>query len=281
MQAAAPPGFKVHLDFTMYGDRGGDKFLQLLLELCQFPVVGAFEDPLWENDLQGYEELRKAIPRPIGLHHFPLGATTDLTQHRPADFYMLGHQTMGACVEKAGLMAAIGAEFLMQNAGGIIARAIVSHMSAVFEKATRAAVTGGEIFRDDPVKPCSFADVHAGFVRVPDEPGLGVELDHEKLAAATRPRCAVARPWIARSVLRGGAGHVTRMWHLVDGASEAGVTLSRPSQPPFGSNTLVLGFAMPIETEYWDDDGSKEWREMRARIEAEGAVMRKEPAPRL
>ena len=74
---------------------------------------------------------------------------------------------------------------------------------------------------------------------------------------------------------------MTRMWHLVDGASEVGVTLSRPSQPPFGSNTLLLGFAMPIETEYWDDDGSKEWREMRARIEAEGAVMRKEPAPSL
>lgn len=73
MQEVAPEGFKVHYDFTMYGDKGGDKFLQLLLELCAYPIAGCFEDCLWQNDIQGYEELRKAVPRPIGLHHFPMG----------------------------------------------------------------------------------------------------------------------------------------------------------------------------------------------------------------
>lgn len=28
---------------------------------------------------------------PIGLHHFPLGASTEMMQHRMGDFYMLGH----------------------------------------------------------------------------------------------------------------------------------------------------------------------------------------------
>lgn len=92
MQAVAPEGFLVHYDFTMYGNKGGDKFLELLLKLCEFPIAGCFEDTLWENDIQGYEELRKAVPRPIGLHHFPLGATTEIAHAtRPADFYMLGH----------------------------------------------------------------------------------------------------------------------------------------------------------------------------------------------
>ena len=47
------------------GNRGGDKFLQLLLDLCEYPIAGCFEDTLWQNDIQGYEELRKAVPRPI------------------------------------------------------------------------------------------------------------------------------------------------------------------------------------------------------------------------
>jgi hypothetical protein len=115
MQAVAPEGFQVHYDFTMYGSKGGDKFLQLLLALCEFPIAGCFEDTLWENDIQGYEELRKAVPRPIGLHHFPMGATTEVAHStRPADFYMLGHAKLGYCMEKAGLFAAAGTPFMMQ-----------------------------------------------------------------------------------------------------------------------------------------------------------------------
>ena len=101
----------------MYGNRGGDKMLQLLLDLCKYDVAGCFEDTLWEHDINGYEELRKSVPRPTGLHHFPLGATTEITQARPADFYMLGHQKIGACVSKAGLFAAAGAPFMMQCIG--------------------------------------------------------------------------------------------------------------------------------------------------------------------
>ena len=36
----------------MYGNKGGDKFLQLLLALCEFPIAGCFEDTLWQNDIQ-------------------------------------------------------------------------------------------------------------------------------------------------------------------------------------------------------------------------------------
>ena len=63
------------------------------------------------------------MPRPIGLHHFPLGATTELTQARPADFYMLGHSRIGDCVTKSGLFAAGGSPFMMQDIGGAITRA--------------------------------------------------------------------------------------------------------------------------------------------------------------
>ena len=82
---------------SMYGNRGGDKMLQLLRDLCEYgPIAGCFEDTLWEHDIGGYEELRRQVPRPTGLHHFPLGATTEITQARPADFYMLGALDMNA-----------------------------------------------------------------------------------------------------------------------------------------------------------------------------------------
>ena len=40
-----------------------------------------------QHDMVGYEELRRRANRPIGLHHMPLGATTEITQHRMGDFY--------------------------------------------------------------------------------------------------------------------------------------------------------------------------------------------------
>ena len=34
-----------------------------------------------------------------------------------------------------------------------------------------------------------------------------------------------------------------------------------------------MSYVSPIETEYWDDDGSEEYRAMFARIEREGMVL--------
>ena len=39
-----------------------------------------------------------------------------------------------------------------------------------------------EVLADDVVLPNAYQNVHAGFVRVGDEPGLGVTLDHAMLA---------------------------------------------------------------------------------------------------
>ena len=111
----------------MYGGEGGDHIPSLLERLSEYECSGCYEDALckthaqllwpgsccpWfaakllrssipssrlaaiartgQHDMVGYEELRRRANRPIGLHHMPLGATTEITQHRMGDFYMLG-----------------------------------------------------------------------------------------------------------------------------------------------------------------------------------------------
>lgn len=59
-------------------------------------------------------------------------------------------------------------------------------MSCVFPTASFHAISCSEIFADDVVKPCSYQDVHAGFVRVTDAPGLGVQIDYDALARLKR-----------------------------------------------------------------------------------------------
>jgi hypothetical protein len=42
---------------------------------------------------------------------------------------------------------------------------------------------------------------------------------------------------------------------------------------PDWSGALPMSYAAPVETEYWDDDGSREFAEMRQRIEREDTVL--------
>ena len=91
MQAVAPPGFRVHYDFTMHGT--DDHMPDLLAQLAKYPIAGCFEDALPPGDIEGYVDLRKRSRLPIVLHHCPLGATYEVLMGA-ADIYMLGHARM-------------------------------------------------------------------------------------------------------------------------------------------------------------------------------------------
>lgn len=184
--------------------------------------------------------------------------------------------------------------------GGAITRAMVSHMSCVFPTASFHAISCSEIFADDVVKPCSYQDVHAGFVRVTDAPGLGVQIDYDALARLKRnvPDPRHDRPWIARSVLR-SAPSPTYMYHLIqpsgrerDGAAVDWYRSDGAGGPPGGSspsNGLPLGFNLPISTDYWDEPESEaaavllgDFTAMKRRIQEEGSILIKgAPQPRL
>ena len=90
---------------------------------------------------------------------------------------------------------------------------------------------------DDVVKPCSYQDVHAGFVRITDAPGLGVELDYAALERLKRnvPDKKFDLPWIAHSVLR-TAGQPTHMYHLIQPSGKennpASVGTHKPTAAP-------------------------------------------------
>ena len=133
MQAAAPPGFRVHYDFTMHGT--DDHMADLLAQLAKYPIASCFEDALPPGDIEGYVDLRKRSRLPIVLHHCPLGATYEVLMGA-ADIHMLGHACIGDAQKKAGLFAAAGKPFMLQNVGGVITRAMVCHMMAAFPTAT-------------------------------------------------------------------------------------------------------------------------------------------------
>ncbi len=261
MQAVAPEGFKIHLDFTMGGSN--DHMLDLLERLSVYKIMGCFEDPVREDDIQSYADLRKRVRLPIVYHHTPLGARQEVIM-RSADAYMLGHARIGTAIRRAGLFEAANIPFMLQNVGGEITRMMITHMQAAFPTADFHFISTTERWKTDVVKE-RFEPVN-GFMKVPEGPGLGVTLDREALKRAAAVKLPEQSRWIIRSRFKNG----TRMFHLADPKDSLFMV-----RPDF-RRLIPMGYASPISTEYWDDDGTPEYKQMLARIEREGMVLERQ-----
>ena len=258
MQAVAPKGFRIHHDFTMHGTN--DHMFALLEKISAFPIAGCFEDPLMDKDVEGYAELRRRCRLPIVYHHTPLGATFEVLR-RAADAYMLGHARIGQARRRAGLFAAANIPFMLQNVGGNITRAMTTHMQSAFKTASFHFITTSEIFKSDVVK--ERLEPINGFVRVPEGPGLGVTLDRAELERLEKRRAPEQPKWIIKTRFTNG----TMMYNIHD--TKDSLFMVRPDF----RRLIPMSYDAPLATEYWDDDGSAEYKAMFERIEREGVVL--------
>ena len=260
MQAVAPKGFKVQFDVTMGGT--DDHTFDLLEKISAFPVAGAFEDPMFEKDIDGYVELRNRCRLPIYLHHSPLGATFEVLR-RAADGYILGHAKIGVAMRRAGLFAAANLPFMLQNVGGQITRSMTTHMQAAFKTASFHFHSDAETWKSDVVK--ERPQPINGFLRVSEAPGLGVTLDRSELERLKKLKLPEQPKWIIKTRFDNG----TVMYNIADPKSS--IFMVRPDY----RRLVPMSYMSPLTTDWWDDDGSAEYRAMFARIEREGIVLEK------
>ena len=181
------------------------------------------------------------------------------------DIYMRGHQKIGMAARAAGLFAAGNIPFMLQNVGGTITRTMVAHMMAAFPTATFHLVTSSEIWKRDVVH--QRLEPTNGFVRVPEKPGLGLTLDRGELERLKELELPQQDKWIIKSRFANG----TRMYNVHDRDRHRHFLV----RPDWRGGLLPMSYAAPIETEYWDDDGTPEYREMLERIEREGMILEK------
>ena len=259
MEQVAPKGFRLQFDLTRFHHYGHNP--DLVERIARSPIAGSFEDPLGTSNIDGYVDLRSQIRLPVLIHGSRLEYGYE-TLRRAADGYIIGHHKLGLVMQRAGLFAAAGVPFMVQWVGGHITRAMTTHMQAAFKTGSLHFHTDAETWKSDVVR--ERLEPTNGFIRVPERPGLGVTLDRdelERLKANTPPD---QPPYILRSRFQNG----TMMYNIM--------------RPPETSHFMVLpdrwrliplSFDAPITTDYWDDDGSPEYRAMFGRLETEQMVL--------
>jgi L-alanine-DL-glutamate epimerase-like enolase superfamily enzyme len=171
-----PPGFLLDVDFNAFLLNSGNA-IPILRELEKNEHVSIFEQPIPQEDVDGYKQIRQRITKSISLHFgSPPIATT--IHENICDGFVLGGSVMEA--RRQGTIAAMANKpFWLQMVGAGIMTAFTVHLGAVLSHARWPAITCHELWVDDLLK--ERLEVKDGYIRVPEAPGLGVEVDEEAL----------------------------------------------------------------------------------------------------
>jgi hypothetical protein len=215
--------------------------------LARFPIAGAFEDLVRNEDFEGYRELRSRSPIPIYFHHLPLQGREAMMGL--ADGYLMGHTPVGNAIRRAGLFEAASIPFMLQNTGGNITRAFVAHMATAFPGATLHHVTATDLWAEDVVSPPF--EVAGGTIAVSEEPGLGLTLDRDALSKWEE----VEPPELPRALVRISYRGMSSIYGRLPVKSlrdRSGVASAHLGA--FGG-----GYDQPVDMDFWGDDGSAEF----------------------
>ena len=182
ISAVTPDHATFDLDFNGFLLDAG--FAQhVLAELEAFPKIHMFETPIPQRDVAGNATLRAKSRRAIALHFNEPDFLTAMRENVCDGF--AGHgEGAAATLHYAALAHEANLPFFVQLVGTGITTAFAAHLAAALPAARWPAVTALNIYADDLLR--TPLDIRRGYVRVPDAPGLGIEIDEQSLESFRR-----------------------------------------------------------------------------------------------
>jgi hypothetical protein len=208
--------------------------------------VAIYESPILHRDIEGHRQLRQKTTRPLALHFgeppFPTVARDEVCD----GFVVAGG--VGSILQKGTLAAAFDKPFWLQMVGTGLTTALSLHLGAVLPFAQWPSVNCVNNYADDLL--CTPLTITGGYARVPDAPGLGVEIDEDALTRfRMEPPYEIPPPRHIMSVVWPG-GRVVHYSNM---------------RPQLWADCLSGNVPVQergVTMEVHPDDGSKEWADL-------------------
>lgn len=175
--SGVPSYFKLDLDAngTMQNAAAAMPIMQ---KLARHNNVAMFETPIPQGDILGNRQLRQVIPRPIAMHFGSPPYLTTVREEVCDGFVVCAGKSN--VIKQGTLSAEANMPFWLQLVGNGLTTTWAAHLGAVLSHATWPAITCMNLYSHQLLtKPI---EIVGGFHRVPEEPGLGVEVDEETVA---------------------------------------------------------------------------------------------------
>ena len=258
IQNVAPPDFRVEYDFN--GSlMNVEKALPILKQLEKFPVVKGVEEPMFAYDIEGWRRLHQEIRIPFYLHG--VGTIFDGASRQPSgpwlglragdfDGALCSHEPIRSALAAGWTFAAANTPILLQYVGTGITAAFACQLGAVMPTATLPAVTSSHTYEDDLI--LKSPPVQRGFMKVPEGPGLGVDLDEDAVERYTREPAVDWPRFLSVVTFPGGVKHYYQNLSQAERLMKQGVD---------------DGHAPRIRLDEWEDDGSEEFDRLWKRLQ--------------
>ncbi|MEE2710615.1 MAG: mandelate racemase/muconate lactonizing enzyme family protein [Gemmatimonadota bacterium] len=172
MEEVASRHFKVDLDFNQLL-LGVDEAARIISDLeNQHPMLAIVESPIPQGDVPGNVLLRHKINTPIAMHYGNPPIMTAIKEG-VCDGFVIGGGA-SRVMRNASVSAQANMPFWLQIVGTGLTTTFSVHLGAVLSHARWPAIPCVNIYEHPLITGFT---VESGHVKVPENPGLGVELD--------------------------------------------------------------------------------------------------------
>ena len=176
VQRVVPKGFHLDLDYNSTLGNSANA-IPHLKELEAYPEVAMIETPIPQSDVAGNRQIRAHFNRPLAMHYGNPPIMTTLQKDVTDGFVVCAGASR--VLRQAAICDEANKPFWLQLVGTGITTAWAAHLGAVLPQAKWPAITCMNIWRHQLIKPKH--NIRGGFYRVPEDPGLGIEIDQRAL----------------------------------------------------------------------------------------------------
>lgn len=252
--AVVPPYFKLDLDANG-SMQNAAAAMPIMKKLEQFDNVAMFETPIPQHDIMGNRQLRQVICRPIAMH-FGTPPYTTVIREEVCDGFVIGGGASQVLREGA-LSAAANMPFWLQLVGAGLTTTWSAHLGAALSHASWPAINCTNLYSHQLLKQP--IEVVGGFHRVPDGPGLGIEMDEEAMTRFAVPAEAI-KPFEDRgepyNIPR---PHIIRTVVYPDG--------SVVHMPDISHGMSLTPYVPGVTMETWPEEDTKAWKDLWNRVQ--------------
>ena len=250
ISAVTPPQFRLDLDWnTMLINQGNAA--PVLAELDKEQRIAIYESPIMQHDVEGQRLLRQKTTRPIALH-FGEPPFPTVVRDMVCDGFVVSGGVAGI-LRQSALAGAFEKPFWLQLVGTGLTTALSAQLGAVLPFAQWPSVNCLNNYADDLlVTPLV---IQGGYLKVPEAPGLGIDIDEEALARyRMQPPYEHPQPRLLMSVVWQGG----RVMHYASMRPQCWDDFLLGNQP-----AQERGVTMEVHP----DDGTPEWADLYARAQ--------------
>jgi L-alanine-DL-glutamate epimerase-like enolase superfamily enzyme len=255
-----PPHFRLDSDANATMQNAAAA-IPIMKRLADYDIVAMFESPIPQDDILGNRQIRQAVSRPIAMHFGSPPYITVVREEVCDGFVICAGKSM--VVRQATLSAEAKMPFWLQLVGNGLTTTWAAHLGAVLSHAIWPAITCINLCSHQLLKKP--IEVIGGFHRVPEGPGLGVELDEEAVERYRVPEKTLQELTKKGQLYNHPEPRIINTVVYPDGSC-VHMAYARQGYGYFGAGHGPA-YVEGVRLEAWHDDGSKEWADLFARAE--------------